>query len=197
MTQNKTAAQANCDVSALWMEHKDALYRFILKRVRDEDLAKDILQDVLMKVYGFCMSKSGVGNVRSWLFQISRNAIIDHVRKFGKMSNEVPEVMVEEESHAYKEAEEFLLPIIGFLPEKYATPLRMSDIEGMKQAEIADRLGLNLSATKSRIQRARQMLKEEFITCCHLETDAQGNLIGFQVKESCKPLQELKNRKSD
>ena len=190
MTQ-KTAAQAHCDVSVLWTEHRDALYRFILKRTRDEDLAKDLLQEVLLKVYRFCMSKSGVGNVRSWLFQIANNCIIDHVRKHGKTSYDVPEQIAEEESHAYKEAEEFLLPIIGFLPEAYAVPLRMSDIEGMKQADIALKLGLNLSATKSRIQRARQMLKEEFITCCHLETDSQGNLTGFKVKASCRPLQQL------
>lgn len=194
MTQAKTAAQANCDVSGLWTEHKDALYRFILKRTRDEDHAKDILQEVLMKVYGFCMNKSGVGNVRSWLFQIAHNCIIDHIRKHGKTSNNVPDVVADEESHVYQEAEEFLLPIIGFLPEAYAVPLRMSDIEGIKQAEIAQRLGLNLSATKSRIQRARQMLKEEFITCCHLETDRQGNLVSFQIKDSCKPLQQLINK---
>lgn len=190
----KTAAQANCDVTELWTAHKDALYRFILKRTRDEDLAKDILQEVLLKVYGFCMSKSGVGNVRSWLFQIANNCIIDHVRKHGKTSHDVPDVIEEEESHAYKEAEEFLLPIINFLPDAYAVPLRMSDIEGMKQAEIAQKLGLTLSATKSRIQRARQMLKQEFVTCCHLETDGQGNLTGFKVKDSCKPLQQLINK---
>ncbi|WP_185974302.1 sigma factor-like helix-turn-helix DNA-binding protein [Litoribacter populi] len=72
----------------------------------------------------------------------------------------------------------------------------MADIDGIKQSDIAEKLGLNLSTTKSRIQRARQMLREEFLTCCHLETDRKGNLIGFAVKESCKPLQELKKRQT-
>jgi RNA polymerase sigma-70 factor, ECF subfamily len=195
MTVKKTADQANCDVASLWLEHKEALFRFILKRVRDEDLAKDIHQEVLIKVYGFCMGKSGVGNVRSWLFQIAHNCIVDHIRKFGKVDRELPERTEEEDNPSYKEAEEFLLPILGFLPEAYGVPLRMSDIEGMKQADIAEKLGLNLSATKSRIQRGRQMLKEEFLKCCHLETDRKGNLISFSVKESCKPLQELRKEK--
>lgn len=189
--QNNTSTNPNCDVPALWIAHKDGLYRFIIKRVRDEDLAKDILQEVLMKVYRFCISRSGVKNVRSWLFQIAQNAIIDHARRQDKITFDVPDIWDESPEDAYKEAAEFLLPMINFLPKAYAIPLRMSDIEGLKQADIAKQLGMNLSATKSRIQRARQMLKNELITCCHLEIDGQGNLISFSIKDSCKPLQEL------
>lgn len=54
---------------------------YILKRVEDKDEANDILHDVLMKVYNFCMTRSGVNNVRSWLFQISHNTIVDSIRK--------------------------------------------------------------------------------------------------------------------
>ncbi len=66
----------NCDVPALWLEHKTALKNYILKRVRDEDLSNEILQEVLLKVYKFCLSKSGVKNVRSWLYQIAHNTMI-------------------------------------------------------------------------------------------------------------------------
>lgn len=118
--------KTNCDVPALWQEHKNELRSFILKRVKDQDLTNDILQDVLIKVYNFCITKSGVKNIRSWLFQ------------------------------------------------------------------IAQKLNLSLPATKSRIQRARQLLKAEFITCCHFKTDTQGNLISFEIKDSCEPLQRVK-----
>jgi len=177
-----------CDVPALWLEHKDALWNFIRKRVLDEQTANDISQEVLMKVYKFCMSKTGVKNVRSWLFQIAQNTIIDHHRKQKRITYDLPEATVEEENKAYQEAAEYILPIISFLPEKYALPLKLSDIDGMKQADIAKQLDLSLSATKSRIQRARQLLKKEFIYCCHLETDRDGNLISFAVKDSCVPL---------
>lgn len=189
--QNNTATSINCDVPALWTDHKDGLYGFILKRVKDEDIAKDLLQEVLMKVYRFCISRSGVKNIRSWLFQIAQNVIIDHVRKQKRVTFDVPDVIDEVPEDAYTEAADFLLPIINLLPEAYALPLRMSDIDGMKQADIAKKLGLNLSSTKSRIQRARQLLKAEIITCCHLETDGQGNLLSFGIKDSCTPLQEV------
>ena len=82
------------------------------------------------------------------------------------------------------------------MPEKYAAPLRMADIEGMKQTDIAENLQLSLPATKSRVQRARELLKNEIVTCCYLDTDQQGNLIGFDIKEACIPLQGFRRKKS-
>ena len=64
----------------------------------------------------------------------------------------------------------------------------------MKQADIAIQLKLSLNATKSRIQRGRQLLKAEFITCCHFETDATGNIVSFDIKDTCKALQKSKKK---
>lgn len=183
----------NCDVPALWIEHKNALKNYIFKRVKDEDLSNDILQEVLLKVYNFCLSKSGVRNVRSWLYQITHNTMVDHFRKEskkGQSGNMEVEFVEEDENLAFKEALEYIEPLISFLPQEYAVPLKMADLEGMKQVEIAQKLNLSLTATKSRIQRARSLLKAEFITCCHFETDATGGIISFSIKDSCTPLQQ-------
>lgn len=186
--------KTNCDVSALWQEHKNDLRSFILKRVKDQDLTNDILQDVLIKVYNFCISKSGVKNIRSWLFQIAQNTISDHYRKQSKYTDldNLNEIVNEEQNAAFNEATNYILPMLDFLPKEYAVPLKLADIDNIKQAEIAKKLNLSLPATKSRIQRARQLLKAEFITCCHFMTDTQGNLISFEIKDSCEPLQRVK-----
>ena len=186
--------KTNCDVPALWQEHKKELRNFILKRVKEEDLTNDILQDVLMKVYNFCISKSGVRNIRSWLFQIAQNTITDHYRKQSKFTNldNLTEIEYEDQNIAFSEATNYILPMIEFLPKEYAVPLKFADLDNIKQADIAKKLNLSLSATKSRIQRARQLLKAEFITCCHFKTDKQGNLISFEIKDSCEPLQKVK-----
>src|SRR5688500_10576392 len=101
----------NCNVPALWVEHKGALYYFILKRVHDEPTATDISQEVLIKVYNFCLAKRGVRNVRAWLFQIAHNAIVDHYRKTKRdvateSFNE--EIEAEQEASAFKDAAEFM-----------------------------------------------------------------------------------------
>lgn len=186
--------ETNCNVPELWLEHKNELRNFIYKRVQDHDLANDLLQEVLIKVYNFCISKSGVKNVRSWLFQIAQNAIIDHYRRQSKFTSgdTVPELVAEDENTAFVEAQQYIMPMLKFLPKEYSEPLKLSDVDGVKQADIAKQLNLTLSATKSRVQRARQLLKAEFITCCHFETDASGNIISFDIKASCTPLQKIK-----
>lgn len=185
--------QMNCDVPILWREHQKELRNFIYKRVKDRDVAHDIAQEVLLKVYNFCQKRSGVRNVRSWLFQIAQNTITDHFRKQAKFTDKnIPEKAVEDENLAFNDAAKFIMPMLEFLPEAYSIPLKLSDIDGMKQADIAKQLGLGLPATKSRIQRARQLLMEEFITCCHFEKDPTGNLLSFEIKASCAPLQKIK-----
>lgn len=189
-----TPLQPNCDVPALWQEHKNELRNFIYKRVKNKSLADEILQEVLIKVYNFCISKSGVKNLRSWLFQIAQNTIIDYHRKQSKITvkEDFVDVTEEDENIAFQEALDYIKPMLAFLPEKYALPLKLSDIDNVKQSDIAKKLNLSLTATKSRIQRGRQLLKAEFITCCHFETDATGNIISFDIKSSCAPLQKIK-----
>lgn len=184
----------NCDVPALWQEHKEALYYFILKRVKDEPTAKDISQEVLIKVYNFCLAKSGVRNVRSWLFQIAHNAIIDHSRKYKRdvMTDTFREEMEDEEGSAFREAAEFILPMINLLPETYAIPLRMSDVEGTNLKDIAAELNLGLSAVKQRVSRGRKFLKDVFTECCLLELDDQGRLVSFEIRPDCGALQRYK-----
>lgn len=195
MGKQLISPETSCDVPDLWQEHTRELQNYIAKRVNDKDVAKDILQEVLMKVYKFCLTKSGVSNLRSWLFQIAHNTIIDHYRHSAKFTEkEIPEVAEEDENMAFKEAVNFMEPMLGFLPEEYAVPLKLADLDGMKQADIAQKLNLSLPATKSRIQRARQLLKAEFLICCNLETDAQGNLISFAIKDSCTPLKNYQKK---
>lgn len=193
---SNSATTPNCDVPALWLEHKNALRNYIFKRVKDEDLTQDLLQETLLKVYNFCLSSSGVKNVKSWLYQIAHNTMIDHFRKTSRelSSYEEPNLQDEDENTAFKEAAELIEPLLNFLPQEYAVPLKMSDLEGKKQADIAKILGLSLSATKSRIQRGRNLLKAEFITCCHFETDISGGITSFKIKDSCTPLQALQKK---
>ncbi|WP_276497888.1 sigma-70 family RNA polymerase sigma factor [Pontibacter litorisediminis] len=175
--------------SSLWLEYQKALTAYIVSRVKDVDAANDIMQEVLMKVYNACCSDREIQKLDSWLFQIANHAIVDHWRRQKKFTDEMPEPSHEEDNIVWRELAEYVEPLINLLPEKYARPLYLSDIEGVKQADIAEQLNLGLSAAKSRIQRAREMLQKEIQTCCTIDTDASGNVIGFSVKESCEQLQ--------
>lgn len=177
------------DISDQWLEYKDALRNYILKIVKDPETANHLSHEVLMKVYSSCCSGREIKNIRSWLFQISYNTCMDHFKKEKKTSEIKDDYKDYEEDLIYKEAGEFIEPLIHLLPEKYGNPLALSDIQGLKQQEVADMLGLSLTATKSRIQRARQMLKNQIMECCHVEVDNSGNLTAFTIKGTCRTLQ--------
>ncbi|SDL77658.1 RNA polymerase, sigma subunit, SigZ [Salinimicrobium catena] len=176
-------------ISGFWASYKDALYNYILKLVKDPDTANELSHEVLMKVYGACCSGRPVRNVRSWLFQIAYNTCMDHFNKSGRTAKLKEDVAADEEDLVYREAAEFVKPLLQLLPKKYAEPLELSDIDGLKQQEVAERLGLSHTAAKTRIQRARKLLKDQITECVHLEVDKDGQLTAFQVKGSCAALQ--------
>lgn len=176
------------NVSSLWLAYKSGLKFYILKLVKDENIANDLSHEVLMKVYNSCCSGNEIKNVRSWMFQIAHNTTIDYLKKMNKFTYEVPEIFEEEDSNSYREAAEFMTPLISLLPDKYSLPLKLSDIEGLKQADVSKKINLSLTATKSRIQRARKLLKEKIVECSNLELDEKGNLLSLEIKQSCEPL---------
>lgn len=185
------------EVSSLWLEYKNGLKYYILKKVKNEGLADELSHEVLMKVYKSCCSGNEIKNLRSWLFQIAHNTVVDYLKKENRYTNEVSDILEAEESNAYKEVEEFVTPLLKLLPEKYSLPLQLSDIDGLKQSEVSEKMNLSLTATKSRIQRARVLLKEKIMECSILETNEKGNIVSIEIKSGCQPLKETlkKNNK--
>lgn len=184
------------DISSLWLEYKNGLKYYIFKKVKNEEIANDLSHEVLMKVYNSCCSNIKIKNVRSWMFQIAHNTTIDYLKKQNKFTNKVPENYDDDDYNVFQEANEIIKPLMQLLPDKYAIPLHLSDIEEFKQKEVAQKLNLSLTATKSRIQRARNLLKEKIIECGNLEKDEKGNLISLEIRSDCKPIQKSLRKKN-
>jgi len=100
---------------------------------------------------------------------------------------ELPEDLVAEDQDTGKQAREELAqclrPLIDELPEKYGTPLRLAELEGMSQQGIADKLGLSLSGAKSRVQRSRVKFREHMMACCDFEVGQEG-ITDYSPKDS-------------
>lgn len=176
------------DVSSLWIEYKSGLKYYILKKIKNEDLADELSHEVLMKIYKSCCSGNEINNIRSWMYQIAHNTVIDHLKKENKFTEGVTERFESDINNIYEDAEKFVEPLIKLLPDKYALPLLMSDIEGINQIEVSRKMNLSLTATKSRIQRARKLLKEKIIECSNLEINAKGKPVSIEIKSDCKSL---------
>ncbi|WP_299703006.1 RNA polymerase sigma factor SigZ [uncultured Pontibacter sp.] len=179
-------------VAPVYLAYEDKLRGFVLKRVKDKDEANDILQQLYVKLYKHCEQLQDVRNMNAWLYQIARNAVYDYYREQGRTMPIEDESKLEEQfsqEAGHPDSENLVLPLINMLPTEYAEPLRLSEIEGISQKEIAERLGMSYSGAKSRVQRGREKLKELFLECCHLELDRKGALVSATAKESCRPLQ--------
>lgn len=182
-------------VAPIFLQYEEQLKGFIRKRIADEDDSKDLLQQVLLKLYRHCEKLPEVQNMQAWLYQITRNTLNDYfreaARRGGTMEELTEPVALPEEGFA--EVVEYIRPLISLLPQKYARPLIMSDLEGYSQQQVAEQLGLSLSGAKSRVQRAREKLREIIIECCLLELDRNGRLLSLDIKDSCGCMQKVKN----
>ena len=177
-----------CDVPAFWSEHAELVFAYIRKRVPDQPLAEDLRQEVLLKVYDFCTRKSGVKNPKAWLYQIAHNVIMDHHRRT-KRERQILEGVASPEApeEGLLQATSCLNSLMKRMDQEDQKILKWVDIEGQKQKDVADKLGLSVSGAKSRIQRARKRLHARFTECCEWELSHQGSILGMVPRTGCPP----------
>lgn len=172
-----------------WKNLSDKLYKFIHRKIKDKEIAKDILQDVLLKILEKKNTMKNSDNYEGWIFQVTRNLLIDYFRKNNRSIDF--SLLHNNESNSnlpdiYERFTASLNEFIKDLPPKYKEPLILSDIQGLNQKIIAEKLNLTISGTKSRIQRARKLLKANFWECSSFEFDSYGKVIDFHPKgNSC------------
>jgi RNA polymerase sigma-70 factor (ECF subfamily) len=171
--------------NSAWKAYRKALYRFILARVNDPEISEDIVQNVLIKVYEELHSLKNKDKILPWMYQITRNAIADHYRKY-KPVQTIEQIVLKEEadSEDYPERElaQCLIPWIHQLPPIYRHAIELSELDGLTQNDVAKKQGLSVSGAKSRVQRGRTLLKKRLLACCRLELDRQGNIFNYECK---------------
>lgn len=126
---------------AIWNLYAIDVERFILSKVQDECVSKDLLQEVFLRVHVNKHRLKESDKVKSWLFSIARNIVVDYYRK-KRVLQVVDQMEVTEEpliNQVHTEVE-CLKGIINVLPPKYKVAVQMADLEGKKQQEIADSL---------------------------------------------------------
>jgi RNA polymerase sigma-70 factor (ECF subfamily) len=169
-------------VEDVWEQFNAQLRRFILARVDNIHNAEDILQDVFLKVVTHIHTLNDAARLQSWLYQTTRNVIIDHYRRRPTLHNipkTLPEPEKDDDRLAMRKIASCLDSMIAQLPEPYRQALILAELEGLTQREVAEQLGLSLSGAKSRVQRARRQLKHLLLECCHFEFDRLGRVVDY------------------
>jgi RNA polymerase sigma-70 factor (ECF subfamily) len=173
--------------AAIWSELSTDLGRFIRRRVSDEHVADDLLQETFLRIHRSMDSLTDADRLAAWVYQIARNVIHDHFRKsmgsaVALADLEFPDERDDGVACLRRRTGQWLDELIRQLPDHYRQAVQMSEIEGLTQQEVADGLGLSLSGAKSRIQRGRAMLRQSLDQCCWFEFDRRGNLMDYEPK---------------
>jgi RNA polymerase sigma-70 factor (ECF subfamily) len=168
-----------------WAELHQAVHRFVAKRVRDAHAAEDIAQDVMLKVQAQLPTLASRERLTPWVFRIARNAIVDHYRSRRDIVplDDADSVLTVDSPDAMGELSACVEQMIRHLPEPARTALQLADVQGLKQQELADRLGISLSGAKSRVQRAREQFHAMLLDCCTIEQNARGQVVDYQTTD--------------
>lgn len=174
----------------VWEMFHTPLLQFIGRRVHDEASAEDVLQEVFLRVHQQVETLKDARKLESWLYQIARNAIIDYYRSSRPtLSLEASDALYLPEDAPDDDIISELFPsvraMVRSLPEHDRQALVLTEYQGLTQKELSERLGLSFSGAKSRVQRAREKLKQQLLACCHFELDRRGHIINYQPRCQC------------
>lgn len=171
MTDPTTAPSS----AQVWRDWQAALRRYVARRVRQPADADDVLHEVFLKIEAHLSGLREPGRLAAWLYRIADHAIADHYRRerpWEALTDDLPASESAEDGAAALAA--CLRPMIEALPETYRQAVLWSEIDGLPQREVAERLGLSLSGAKSRVQRGRDKLRDMVSACCHVEVHGEG-----------------------
>jgi RNA polymerase sigma factor (sigma-70 family) len=161
-----------------FMPHIDSMYNFAFRLTNDEDDANDLVQDTYLKAFRFINSFSQGTNAKAWLFRILKNSFINDFRKKSKEPAKVDYQDVETTYNSEEDAEtnqtvdlraETVQDLIGdeianalnSLPVDFRTVIILCDVEGFTYEEMAKILDIPIGTVRSRLHRARMLLKEK------------------------------------
>ena len=155
-----------------WQQHEHEIYRWLLKQSGNPADADDLLQETFLRAIRqqgrFCT----IENSRAWLFEVARHLVVDQGRKQRTLQQLPDELaMPVHEPDAVDSLASCLPRVLERLSQTDQDILKLCDLGGMKQADFAIQYGLSLAATKSRLLRARERLRQQLYQDCQVRLD--------------------------
>jgi RNA polymerase sigma-70 factor (ECF subfamily) len=157
--------------------HKDALYNYALKIVRNSDDAQDLVQDTYYKAYKSYHQFQGGTNSKAWMFMILKNTFINNYRKLKREPSKVDYDEIEDIYENIKSEQskdnnldldvynnlfdDDLSSALAKLPVKMKDAFLLCDLEGYSYEEISEIAKIPIGTVRSRLHRARKLLQEE------------------------------------
>lgn len=150
---------------------KDKLYRFAFRFLKDEDEARDIVQEVFIKVWNKQDQMDQVENMEAWCMQVTRNLSLDRLKSkqykyTDSMKDDFDVSSGGETPYRFVETNDTMTNInnmISNLPEKQRQVILLRDVEGYSYKEIADIMEIDMNQVKVNLFRARKAVKDNIL----------------------------------
>ncbi len=175
----------------LWGNFSHELLQFITSKVHESYDAEDILQEVSMKIFKHIDQLEKRSAIKSWLYTITKNTIIDFYKKRKDLLVS-PEALLliedkngDDDGSMNDEISECLQNMIFDLPKKYKDVYNLYERKNMKHKEIMEKLDISMATSKIRLMRAKEIFKKNLAKCCNFEIDAYGNIMDYKKKDEC------------
>lgn len=153
-------------LESLFYEYKNQIYGFALKNLKSETLANDVVQEVFLTL---CKKNiSEIRNIRSFIFQVTRNKVVDLIREHAK-DQSLREKMWKKISQEQTTADQPIIEIEYFeqlhkaktlLTPRQLLIFELSREEGLTQKEIAKKLNLSINTVKNHMVSGMKTLKK-------------------------------------
>jgi RNA polymerase sigma-70 factor (ECF subfamily) len=179
-------------------EFRPKILRYLTRMVGEHE-AEDLTQEVFVKVSQALPTFKGESSLSTWIYRIATNTALDKLRKnpfrpilIDSFAEEWDNVTVADADHPSTERKILrgetnacIRGVIDRLPDNYRTVILLSDIECLKDSEVAKVLGISLQTAKIRIHRARKRLRKELSQYCVFYRDEE-NEFTCDVKDNQK-----------
>lgn len=177
MSQTYSDKEKDSVFNKEFLPYIDSMYNFAYKLTLDEDDAKDLVQDTYLKAYRFINSFEQGTNAKAWLFKILKNSFINDFRKKTRQPAKVDYQEIEnvynsddiDENITVDLRSETVQDLIGdevtnainSLGVDFRTVIILCDLEGFTYEEMAKILDIPIGTVRSRLHRARSILKQK------------------------------------
>ncbi len=181
-------------LDVVYKDHRQRILSYLTRLVGEAE-AEDLTQEVFVKVGKGLTGFRGESNLTTWIYRIATNTAFDRFRGAafkGTGQDEISILSIEkadpadpwtgrksptvEEQAIREEMSICVRSVVERLPEDYRAMIVLSDMEGFKDSEVADILGMNLTAAKMRLHRARAELRKALSATCVFYRNEENEL---------------------
>ncbi len=163
------------DISRIFEEYKDKIYRLAITMLKNEKDAEDVLQAVFLKIIENISNFKGKARLSSWIYKIALNEALMKIRsrkryepvfdverdneRYGYLSSLRDKSLLPDEETVQKEFGDRLQNTLKEMPIKYRLAILLKEVEGFSDKEASKILNLKLNSFKTRLRRARLIIK--------------------------------------